>query len=54
MTREGLIVDIKKTVKANGVSGLRMMKKEALDLWGIRFSKMQKVEMGPAAAADDL
>ena len=30
------------------------MKKEALDLWGIRFSNMQKIEMGPAAAADDL
>ena len=54
MTREGLIVDIKKTVKANGVSGLRMMKKEALDLWEIRFSNMQKIEMGPAAADDDL
>ena len=54
MTREGRVVDIKKTVKADGVSGLRIMKKEALDLWGIRFSNMQKIEMGPAAAADDL
>ena len=41
-------------MKADGVSGLRIMKKEALDLWGIRFSNMQKIEMGPAAAADDL
>ena len=54
MTREGRVVDIKKTVKADGVSGLRIMKKEALDLWGIRFSNMQKIEMGPAAADDDL
>ena len=54
MTREGRVVDIKKTVKADGVTGLRIMKKEALDLWGIRFSNMQKIEMGPAAAADDL
>ena len=30
------------------------MKKEALDLWGIRFSNMQKIEMRPAAADDDL
>ena len=36
MTREGRVVDIKKTVKADGVSGLRIRKKEALDLWGIR------------------
>ena len=34
MTREGRVVNIKKTVKADGVSGLRIMKKEALDLWG--------------------
>ena len=54
MTREGRVVDIKKTVKADGVSGLRIMKKEALDLWGIRFSNMQKIEWRPAAAADDL
>ena len=54
MTREGRVVDLKKTVKADGVSGLRIMKKEALDLWGIRFSNMQKIEMGPTAAADDL
>ena len=54
MTREGRVVDIKKTVKADGVSSLRMMKKQALDLWGIRFSNMQKIEMGPAAADDDL
>ena len=46
MTREGRVVDIKKTVKADGVSGLRMMKKEALDLWGIRFSNMQKKRNG--------
>ena len=47
-------MDIKKTVKSDGVSDLRIMKKEALDLWGIIFSNMQKIEMGPAAAADDL
>merc|ERR1719494_240202 len=45
MTREGRVVDIKKTVKADRVSGLRIMKKEALDLWGIRFSNMQKNRM---------
>ena len=54
MTREGRVVDIKKTGKVDGVSGLRIMKKEALDLWGIRFSNIQKIEWRPAAAADDL
>ena len=54
MTREGRVVGIKKTVKADGVSGLRIMKKKALDLWGNRFSNMQKIEWRPAAAADDL
>ena len=43
MTREGQVVDIKKTVKADGVSSLRIRKKEALDLWGIRFSNMQNI-----------
>ena len=46
MTREGRVVDIKKTVKADGVSGLRIRKKEALDLWGIRFSNMQNIAKG--------
>ena len=46
MTREGRVVGIKKTVKADGVSGLRIMKKEALDLWGIRFSNMQNIAKG--------
>ena len=43
MTREGRVVDIRKTVKADGVSGLRIRKKEALDLRGIRFSNMQNI-----------
>ena len=42
MTREGRVVDIKKTVKADRVSGLRIMKKEALVYEGSDSAKCKK------------